>query len=78
MQGSSKALPQRENVFLYVWGEHVRLKQSNELTSAIVHGICNLFIGENRKTIRLIADGCGGHNKNSIILTMVIYWMAIL
>lgn len=67
----------KENVFLYVWGEHDRPKGSNEIASAVYHRLCNLEIPENIECIRLFADGCGRQNKNTILMTMCSYWLTM-
>lgn len=75
VQGTSKSTLTKENVFLYVWGENDRPKGSNEISSAVYHRLCNLTIPENVDCIRLFADGCGGQNKNTILMTMCSYWL---
>lgn len=75
VQGTSKSALTKENVFLYVWGEHERPKGSNEISSAVYHRLCNLEIPENIDCIRLFADGCGGQNKNTILMTMCSHWL---
>lgn len=71
VEGTSKSALAKENVFLYVWGENDRPKGSNEIASAVYHRLCNLNID----CIRLFADGCGGQNKNTILMTMCSYWL---
>lgn len=72
--GSSKAKLTKENVFLYVWGEYDRPKGSNEIASIIFHRLCNLNL-DNIECIRLVCDGCGGQNKNSILMAMCAHWL---
>lgn len=74
--GSSKAELTKENVSLYVWGEYDRPKGSNEIASIIFHRLCHLTISEKIDHVRLIADGCGGQNKNTILMAMCSYWLA--
>lgn len=76
VQGSSKSPLTRDNVFLYVWGEFDRPKGSNEIASAVYHRLCRTDVATDIDCIRLIADGCGGQNKNSIMVTMCMYWLA--
>lgn len=75
VQGTSKSVLTKENVFLYVWGEYERPKGSNEIASAVYHRLCNLHIPENIDCIRLFVQGCGGQNKNTILMTMCSYWL---
>lgn len=73
--GSSKAKLTKENVFLYVWGEYDQPKGSNEIASIIFHRLCKLNL-DNIECVRLVADGCGGQNKNSILMGMCSHWLA--
>lgn len=75
VQVSSKSPLTKENVFLYTWGEYDRPKGSNEIASAVYHRLCLTNIPENVECIRLFADGCGGQNKNTILMTMCSYWL---
>lgn len=75
VQGSSKSKLSKNNVFTYCWTENMYSKGSNEIGSALYHRLCNTnFSGID--TIRLVADGCGGQNKNYIIVGMCSKWLA--
>lgn len=73
VQGSSKD-PLKGNTFLYTWGEHELPKGSNEIASCVYHRLQNIdFTGIS--TLRCVADGCGGQNKNSVLLLMLGKWL---
>lgn len=72
--GSSKSALSKENVFLYTWTENEFPKGSSQIASAVYHRLCNLDL-TGKTTIRLVADGCGGQNKNSIMVSMCSYWI---
>lgn len=72
--GDSKTTLRKENVFSYCWSEHERPKGSNEIASALFHRLrCTDLT--NIDTVRLIADGCGGQNKNKIVMCMLMKWL---
>ncbi|CAH1112180.1 unnamed protein product [Psylliodes chrysocephalus] len=64
---------QKQNVHCYYWNESQLSKGSNEITGAIYHRLYNTDI-ENFSTLRLIADGFGGQNKNNTLITMLMKW----
>ncbi|KAG8287332.1 hypothetical protein J6590_041576 [Homalodisca vitripennis] len=58
----------KNKVSIYTWTENEMRKSSNEVASAVFHELdSKLTEGEfdSVHTIRLVADGCGGQNKNS-------------
>lgn len=72
--GNSKSKLSKENVFCYHWCENERQKGSNEIASAVYHRLCNTdFKGVH--TLRLVADGCGGQNKNRTLMYMLMKWL---
>lgn len=73
VQGHSKSPLTKENVTCYVWTENEFSKGSNEISSCLFDCLnsCDL---QPYNTVRLVSDGCGGQNKNSILTTMVGYW----
>ncbi|CAH2207570.1 jg26512 [Pararge aegeria aegeria] len=73
--GSSHSVLQKSNVRSYLWTEDISAKSSNEISSAVYHCL-NSFDLHNIKTVRLMADGCGGQNKNSIMIGMVSKWFS--
>lgn len=74
-QGSSKDKLSKDNVFIYSWTEADSSKGSNEITSALYHRLIKTNFTEEIKEIKLFSDGCGGQNKNSIMIGMLCYWL---
>lgn len=72
--GSSHSSLNKNNVAIYAWTEDEYHKGSNEIASAVFHKLCQLDL-TNKNKVRLVADGCGGQNKNSILVTMCIMWL---
>lgn len=64
----------KNRVFIHSWFEGESAKGSNEIASAIYNVLNKLELTETVKEIRLIADGCAGQNKNSIVLAMCAKW----
>lgn len=75
VEGSSKSKLTKNNVFAYCWTENEFQKGSNEISSAVYHRLMNTDFTD-IQTVRLIADGCGGQNKNSIKVAMCSKWLA--
>lgn len=67
--------PLAGNTMCYTWTEDEFSKGSNEIASAIFHRLTNTNF-EGKSVIRLIADGCCGQNKNTIVLTACSVWLA--
>lgn len=64
----------KENVHIYTWTENVYAKSANEIASAVF----NLLLQTNfagKKKLRMMADGCGSQNKNTVMIAMVAYWL---
>lgn len=68
--GNSKSPLTVNNTFIYTWTEHVLPKASNEIASAVYHCLNTIFT-----QVRLVADGCSGHNKNQSVLGMAAKWL---
>ena len=51
-----------------------RKKSSNEVASIVFNELKSKDL-TGYKTIRLVADGCPGQNKNIIIITMCAHWL---
>ncbi|KAJ8887479.1 hypothetical protein PR048_013694 [Dryococelus australis] len=49
-------------------------KGSSQILSAVYHRL-NSMSFEGSSTVRLFVDGCGGQNKNSAMLCMLMYWL---
>lgn len=73
--GSSQNKLDKENIFAYVWTEDMAAKSSNEICSALYHTLSLLPI-DNATSIRLMADGCAGQNKNTILIGMLMKWFS--
>ncbi|XP_050542186.1 uncharacterized protein LOC126907768 [Daktulosphaira vitifoliae] len=69
-QGTSKSKQLKENTFMYLWLETDYKKGSNEIASFVYHCLKNTNL-MNIHTIRLFSDGCGGQNKNQVMLFML-------
>lgn len=73
VKGSSKEQLTKENCTSYLWTEDLHKKGSSEVASCLHHFLKNTdFTGKIK--LRLFADGCGGQNKNQIILAMCSSW----
>lgn len=69
--GHSKSQLNSKNVFAYTWTEDLLPKASNEIASAVFHCLSTVVAEhEKAKTVRLVADGCSGQNKNTSVLGM--------
>lgn len=72
--GTSRTSLTPDNTHAYVWTEDQAAKISNEICSALHHCLKTVNLTDISK-IRLVSDGCGGQNKNSIIICMVMKWL---
>lgn len=64
------------NPIFYSWTEDQAGRGSIEVASALLNFLQNLELAPDITTIRLFCDGCGGQNKNSHLIHMLIYWLA--
>lgn len=71
--GSSKNKQTKENTFIYSWLESEHKKGSNEIASCLFHRL-NLTDWTDIHTLHLFSDGCGGQNKNQVLLGMLCKW----
>jgi len=69
--------------YCYTWTEYEAARGANEIASAVNHYLktniesSKLFTEDNNiDTVRLVSDGCGGQNKNNIVVGMVVNWLA--
>lgn len=74
-EGCSKYVLNKETVWCYTWMEDEFQKGSNEISSALIHRLQNFTFTSHIKVLRLIADGCPGQNKNSIVITAISMWL---
>lgn len=72
--GSSKTSLTSDNVHAYVWTEDQAAKGANEICTCVYHCLNSINL-EGKKKLRMVADGCGGQNKNAMILTMAMKWL---
>ena len=70
--GSSHTEQTSENTFIYAWTEMEGEKGSSEIASCVRHRMSNTVYAENVNTIRLFADGAGGQNKKTIMITALL------
>ncbi|CAN7944460.1 unnamed protein product [Ixodes hexagonus] len=56
------------------WSENESTKGSNQIASA-VHNTLRSANYEGVEEVRLLADGCAGQNKNSIVICMILWWL---
>ncbi|XP_046684501.1 uncharacterized protein LOC124373972 [Homalodisca vitripennis] len=73
VKGHSKSKLDKDNVTAYTWTENEFSKGSNEISSCLYDTLNSIDLTP-YMTVRLISDGCGGQNKNSILITMVCSW----
>lgn len=74
VKGTSRDQLTKDNCTSYLWNEDVHKKGSSEIASCLHHFLKNTdFTGKTK--LRLFADGCGGQNKNQIILAMCSRWL---
>ena len=67
--------------YSYTWMENEASRGSNEISSAVFHYLKNIVqesesFESTIKTVRLVSDGCGGQNKNNIVVGMAVPWLA--
>lgn len=72
--GSSQASLTRGNCYSFVWTEDLHKKGSNEIASCVYYALNDRNL-DDKKKVRLFADGCGGQNKNSIVVGMCCCWL---
>ncbi|CAB3222557.1 unnamed protein product [Arctia plantaginis] len=72
--GSSKSKLLPENISAYCWTEESYPKAANEIASAVYHKLKNTDLSTITK-VRVMADGCAGQNKNTIMLAMLSKWL---
>lgn len=58
------------------WPELDRPKGYCEIASAVYHRLKNTVFPPDKETVRLVADGCGGQNKNSMLILMAKKWLS--
>lgn len=74
VEGVSNRPLSKERVFTYYCMENEFNKDSNLVASAITHRLNHTNL-TGITNIRLVADGCGGQNKNSILVGACSKWL---
>ncbi|CAG4975827.1 unnamed protein product [Colias eurytheme] len=64
----------KERIFAYICTENDFAKDSNLVASAVFHRL-TATDKSGIRTIRLVADGCGGQNKNCIVVGACAKWL---
>lgn len=75
VEGNSKTKLTPQNVFSYCWTEEQFAKDANLISSAVYHRLCHTEIPQQCTTLRLMADGCAGQNKNTMLIAMISKWL---
>lgn len=73
VKGHSKSKLTLDNVTSFVWTENEFSKGSNVIASCLFHSLKSIDMTP-YTVVRLISDGCGGQNKNTILLSMLCSW----
>lgn len=60
----------------YSWIESQAARGSNEIGSALYDFLKRYQWPESCNLLRLFCDGCSGQNKNSIVVSMLTFWLA--
>jgi hypothetical protein len=74
VQGHSKTQLNKNSCTSYCWTEDEFPKGSNQITSAVFHKLNSIDLSPFNK-VRLMADACGGQNKNQALLCMCSKWL---
>ena len=74
VQGSSKDKLNKNTTYAYTWTENEFGKTANQIASTVYDWLNKTNVS-GITIIRLFADGCGGQNKNSIMLSMLSKWL---
>ncbi|KAK5644754.1 hypothetical protein RI129_006054 [Pyrocoelia pectoralis] len=64
-----------KNPVFYSWMEHQAVRGATEISSALLDFLKKTNFPPNIDTLRLFSDGCGGQNKNSFIIHMLMLWL---
>lgn len=75
VQGNSNSpLSNLNTVRSYCWTENMFDRDSNMIASCVYDSLNSIEL-KNYTNVRLISDGCGGQNKNSIFIGMCSFWL---
>lgn len=75
VEGHSKSPLTKENVFSYCWTEDEYAKDANLIVSAVYHRLHNTAYLPECNKLRIMADGCSGQNKNTMLIAMLSMWL---
>lgn len=75
VSGTSNTKLTPANVNAYLWMESDTQKNANTIASAVRHALNTKLFEPSVTKINLFADGCGGQNKNTTMMTMLAYWL---
>ncbi|CAH0405919.1 unnamed protein product [Chilo suppressalis] len=75
VEANSKSSLTKENVFAYCWTEDEFAKDANLIVSSVYHRLCNTVFPPECNQLRLMAVGCSGQNKNSMLIAMLSRWL---
>lgn len=64
------------NPFFYTWTENLAGRGSSEVSSALLDFLFKIVDNTGKKELRLFCDGCGGQNKNNIVLHSLMYLLS--
>lgn len=64
-----------QNPLFYMWTENLAGRGSVEVSSALINFLTNNVDNTGKKLLRLFCDGCGGQNKNNIVLHSLMYYL---
>ncbi|KAJ4441249.1 hypothetical protein ANN_11100 [Periplaneta americana] len=59
----------------YCWTENQAGRRAKEVTSALTNFLSRQNFDEAVSTIGLFSDGCGGRNRNSIVVHALYWWL---
>ena len=81
VSGNSHTALNPESVTAYIWTENQYQKNSNLISSCLLHRLRNIpketwTNNPNINRITLASDGCAGQNKNSAMIAMAAYWLS--
>lgn len=75
VSGHSKSSLNPQTVKSFIWTESDRQRSSNEIVSAVFYTLKHFSFNQEIERVRLVADGCGGQNKNTTMVGMIQYWL---
>lgn len=74
VNGNSKSKLTKENVHSYTWCESEYPKNSNSISSCVYYHLLKSNL-DGKTAVKCFSDGCGGQNKNTILIAMLSKWL---